>query len=134
MTVGATRRFRASACASIVLLLGASACRSTNVESSDKSPVPVLLYQQVIPDGVASHYVTPEALFREHMAYLARQGFVTVLPDQYRALLEEGKALPVKPVMLTFEQIHKIQKAHECVLFPYVGLISENKKVLTDLH
>ncbi len=38
------------------------------------------------------------------------------------------------PVMLTFEEIHKIQKAHECVLFPYVGLISENKKVLTDLH
>ncbi|MBL9080104.1 MAG: hypothetical protein JNL08_21605 [Planctomycetes bacterium] len=38
------------------------------------------------------------------------------------------------PVMLTFEQIMKIQKDHNCDVFPYVGLISENKKVLTDLH
>ena len=38
------------------------------------------------------------------------------------------------PVMLTFDEINKIQKAHDCVLFPYVGLISENKKVLTDMH
>ena len=38
------------------------------------------------------------------------------------------------PVMLSFEDIAKIQKEHNCDLFPYVGLISENKKVLTDLH
>lgn len=37
------------------------------------------------------------------------------------------------PVMLSFEVIAKIQKEHDCDLFPYVGLISENKKVLTDL-
>ena len=38
------------------------------------------------------------------------------------------------PVMLSFADIAKIQKEHNCDLFPYVGLISENKKVLTDLH
>lgn len=38
------------------------------------------------------------------------------------------------PVMLSFEEIAKIQKEHNCDLFPYVGLITENKKVLTDLH
>jgi hypothetical protein len=38
------------------------------------------------------------------------------------------------PVMLTFDEIMRIQKEHKCDLFPYVGLISENKKVLTDLH
>jgi len=38
------------------------------------------------------------------------------------------------PVMLSFEDIAKIQKEHNCDLFPYVGLISENKKVLTDMH
>jgi hypothetical protein len=38
------------------------------------------------------------------------------------------------PVMLTFEEITRIQKEHKCDLFPYVGLISENKKVLTDMH
>lgn len=38
------------------------------------------------------------------------------------------------PVMLSFEDISKIQKEHNCDLFPYVGLITENKKVLGDIY
>ena len=38
------------------------------------------------------------------------------------------------PVMLTFDELARIQKDHKCDLFPYVGLVSENKKVLTDLY
>jgi hypothetical protein len=38
------------------------------------------------------------------------------------------------PVMLSFEDIAKIQKDHNCDLFPYVGLITENKKVLGDMY
>lgn len=38
------------------------------------------------------------------------------------------------PVMISFDDIAKIQREHNCDLFPYVGLISENKKVLTDMH
>lgn len=38
------------------------------------------------------------------------------------------------PVMMPFDEINRIQKEHGCDLFPYVGLISENKKVLGDLH
>jgi len=35
-------------------------------------------------------------------------------------------------VLLAFDELQRIQKEHSCELFPYVGLISENKKVLTD--
>lgn len=38
------------------------------------------------------------------------------------------------PLMLTFEEISRIQKDHGCDLFPYVGLISENRRVLSELH
>jgi len=38
------------------------------------------------------------------------------------------------PVMLAYDDIVKIQKDHQCDLYPYVGLITENKKVLTDIH
>lgn len=38
------------------------------------------------------------------------------------------------PVMISFDDMAKIQREHNCDLFPYVGLISENKKVLTDMH
>jgi hypothetical protein len=37
------------------------------------------------------------------------------------------------PVMLSFEDLAKIQKEHNCDLFPYVGLITENKKVIGDM-
>ena len=38
------------------------------------------------------------------------------------------------PVMLSFEDISRIQKEHSCDLFAYVGLITENKKVLSDIY
>jgi len=38
------------------------------------------------------------------------------------------------PVMLTFEEMSRIQKENGCDLFPYVGLISENKRVLGEMH
>ena len=38
------------------------------------------------------------------------------------------------PVMLAFDELAKIQKDHHCDLYPYVGLVTENKKVLSDLH
>lgn len=38
------------------------------------------------------------------------------------------------PVMLSFEDIARIQKEHDCDLFPYVGLITENRKVLGEMH
>lgn len=37
------------------------------------------------------------------------------------------------PVMLTFDEMSKIQRDHKCDLFPYVGLLSENKKALTEM-
>jgi hypothetical protein len=37
------------------------------------------------------------------------------------------------PILTPFEVLMKIQKDHDCDLFPYVGLVSENKKVLGEL-
>lgn len=37
------------------------------------------------------------------------------------------------PVMLSFDEISRIQKEHNCDLYPYVGLPSENRKVLADM-
>jgi peptidoglycan/xylan/chitin deacetylase (PgdA/CDA1 family) len=61
------------------------------------------MYHRVLRDGVPEQYAIPEALFREHMAYLAAHDFVAVLPDDYQAFLEHGRPLPAKPVMLTFD-------------------------------
>ena len=40
----------------------------------------------------------------------------------------------VMPIMTPFETLAKIQREAGCDLFPYVGLLSENTKVLGDLY
>ena len=37
------------------------------------------------------------------------------------------------PILTPYPVLHKIQKQHKVVLFPYVSLISENKKILGEL-
>jgi hypothetical protein len=37
------------------------------------------------------------------------------------------------PIMLPFDLIQRIQKEHNCEVFPYVGLLTENKRVLGEL-
>lgn len=37
------------------------------------------------------------------------------------------------PIMLPFELIQRIQRENNCELFPYVGLLTENKRVLGEL-
>ncbi len=37
------------------------------------------------------------------------------------------------PILTTHEVLQKIQREHSCEIYPYVGLISENKKVLSDM-
>lgn len=39
----------------------------------------------------------------------------------------------VMPILTPYTVLAKIQRDHRCDLFPYVGLVSENKKVLGDL-
>lgn len=40
----------------------------------------------------------------------------------------------VMPILTPFEILNKIQNEHSCEVFPYVGLISENKRVLSELY
>lgn len=70
--------------------------------------VPVLCYHQVrdwkpTDSKSARDYIVPEAAFAAQMKMLADSGYHTILPDQLYDYLNTGKALPSKPVMLTFD-------------------------------
>ncbi|WP_127130144.1 polysaccharide deacetylase family protein [Pseudoflavitalea rhizosphaerae] len=70
--------------------------------------VPVLCYHQVrnwkpTDSKSARDYIVPEAAFAAQMKMLADSGYHTILPDQLYEYLNTGKALPSKPVMLTFD-------------------------------
>ena len=73
-----------------------------------KKEVPVLCYHQIrdwkASDSKRAHDdIIPPAKFREHMKMLADSGYHTILPDQLYDYLKFGKALPEKPIMISFD-------------------------------
>lgn len=70
--------------------------------------VPILMYHYVSqPPAGADAYrkdltVTPER-FREHLQYLKETGYTVVTLDDLLYALAQGKELPEKPVILTFD-------------------------------
>lgn len=86
--------------------------------------VPVLCYHQIRnwkgneSRGVKDVVVPPE-LFKSHLQLLADSGYHTILPDDLYRYLTEGKPLPEKPVMLTYDDSDRDQ---------YVVAASEMKK------
>jgi peptidoglycan/xylan/chitin deacetylase (PgdA/CDA1 family) len=74
----------------------------------DRPQVPILCYHQVrnwrSTDGAMGKDYTVEIQnFKDQMKMLADSGYNTILPDQLYAYLNEGKPLPKKPIMLTFD-------------------------------
>ncbi len=70
--------------------------------------VPILMYHYIsTPPANADNYrvnlsVTPDQ-FRDQMRYLAENGYHTVTLDDVLFALNQGRALPPKPVVLTFD-------------------------------
>lgn len=73
-----------------------------------RKQVPILCYHQVRNwkerDGkVGKDYIVEVQNFKDQIKMLADSGYHTILPDQLYAYLNEGAALPSKPIMLTFD-------------------------------
>ena len=67
-----------------------------------KPKVPVLCYHR-IEDGRKSDYSVTPATFAAHIKVLADSGYHSILPAQLYDYLVYNKALPEKPVMITFD-------------------------------
>ena len=70
--------------------------------------IPVLCYHQIrdwkaSDSKKAKDYIVPVGVFREQMKMLADSGYHTISPDELLAYLTNNRALPSKPVMLTFD-------------------------------
>ncbi|MDP4263878.1 MAG: polysaccharide deacetylase family protein [Bacteroidota bacterium] len=73
-----------------------------------RTEVPILCYHQIrdfkpTDSHTAKDYIVPVANFREQMKLLADSGYHSILPDQLYDYLAYGKALPSRPVMITFD-------------------------------
>lgn len=73
-----------------------------------RKQIPILCYHH-INDKKPGDYVVPPANFAAQMQALADSGYTTILPDELYNYLATGKALPAKPIMLTFDDTDEEQ-------------------------
>jgi peptidoglycan/xylan/chitin deacetylase (PgdA/CDA1 family) len=80
----------------------ANQTKNTTAQILAKEEVPVLCYHR-IANGIKSEYAISPATFEAHMKVLADSGYHSILPGQLYDYLVYNKALPAKPVMITFD-------------------------------
>lgn len=73
-----------------------------------RSQVPVLCFHQIREwtggdPPSARRIITPPRRFADQMAALAKAGYTSITPEQLLAYLRFGRALPARPVLLTFD-------------------------------
>lgn len=71
-------------------------------EESCTAQVPVFLYHQIDPQAEGDISITPEH-FEAQITALAEAGYTAVLPEDLQAYVNQGKALPEKPILITFD-------------------------------
>lgn len=68
-----------------------------------KVNVPILLYHHITNGEPANAYSVSQAVFRDQMEYLSRNGFKTISMVDLLRSIQDGADLPQKPVMITFD-------------------------------
>lgn len=65
--------------------------------------IPILMYHHVTPNSTGSEYAVSLDQFRRQMQWLQEQGYQTVLVSDMVEAVKNGKLLPLKPIILTFD-------------------------------
>ena len=91
------------------ILVVISRCHeATRTEAAAQSAVTVLMYHHLLPENQGGAFagnsiVTYVEAFEKQLDFLLEQGYHTVTPADVEAFFCEGKALPEKAVLLTFD-------------------------------
>lgn len=89
----------------LLVLCGALTLSSrARAAESKPAPLPILMYHHISksPEQWGKHVISPET-FEGDLRYLSDNGYTTVTTADLLAYVDEGKALPEKPVMITFD-------------------------------
>lgn len=72
---------------------------------TDSAELPIIMYHSVSQGSRGAYVISPETLEAD-LKYLKENGYTSVLTADVAAFVREGKPLPEKPVMLTFDDGH----------------------------
>jgi peptidoglycan/xylan/chitin deacetylase (PgdA/CDA1 family) len=120
-------------------MAGSKAVAGRQFRSFNIAEVPVLNYHKV--DYLYHALSISPQDFEEQIKYLAENGYHSITPDQLMDHLEYGKALPEKPVLITFDDgyadnyhnAYPILKKYgfTATIFIITGKISQDPRFLT---
>ena len=76
----------------------------TNTSISNSVKVPIIMYHIILKDNAKknNYTVTPKQ-FEEDLKYIKEHGYTTVVMEDLIKYVYEGKSLPDKPIILTFD-------------------------------
>lgn len=113
-------------------------------EAEEKIPVLVIMYHHVLKDEKRSgKYVITPAQFEEDLNYLKSKGYTTVLPKDLVNYVYNGKKLPEKCVMLTFDDGYEsnysyiypiIKKSNDKIVISVVGSLCDEYSKTEESH
>lgn len=85
--------------------------------------LPVLLYHHVGPPNPNFDrlWTIPARKFEEHIRFLARQGYVGIRASDWLAWVRDGKSLPEKPILLTFDDAFEDLEDHAFPVLAHYG-------------
>ncbi len=113
--------------------------KSKSVSANEKGVfLPIIMYHSVVSDASKSgdYVITPEIL-RSDISYLIENGYETVSISQVIDYVTNGKPLPEKPVVLTFDDGHYnfltnvlpiLEETNCCATLSVVGSYAKNEE------
>jgi peptidoglycan/xylan/chitin deacetylase (PgdA/CDA1 family) len=94
----------------VLLVIAAAAAAGRWLESRRERAVPILMYHKVGPPR-DKWWVSPQQ-FEAHLAFLREQGYRSVLPSTLAAHRRRGRPLPLRPVVITFDDGYRNLLTH----------------------
>ncbi len=143
------RRYLFGVCGLFLVLILSLACFAvTDIKTSavlqETVRVPILMYHSILKDpAVAGKYVVSPQTLESDLRYLKSQGYTTVRCSDLVDYVRDGKPLPEKPIMITFDDGHKnnltyalpiLEKLDMCAVISIVGKYSEAFSTSDDHH
>lgn len=89
-------------------------------QRTEERQIPILMYHQVGTNKTDSPWIVMPDDFRSQLSRLRREGYTSVLPADLAANWKWGKPLPIKPIIITFDDGHRDSlKLAESILKQY---------------
>lgn len=91
----------------VQIIICISGCKSENAQTANAKEsikVPVIMYHGLTEsEEMRNQYMIPPSLFEDDLRYLMKNGYTTIFISELVDYIENGKTLPEKPIVLTFD-------------------------------